>query len=272
MASPLNILMLEDQPEDAALIDGELRRAGLRFKSKRVESREQFMRELQENKPDLILSDHGLPAFDGLTALSVVQRACPEVPFVFVTGSLGEEFAIRGFENGAADYVLKHQIKDLAPAVKRALERADQRRFQKEQAAGLRRDEECYRLLVDSVKDYALYMLDPDGRVTTWNTGAQAVEGFTGEEAIGHKLDELFPAEVGRGRLEKILRTASTDGRYEEEGWRTRGDGSRYWANTVITAIRDSRGQLRGFAKVARDLTEKRQSIEALRRSELRTR
>lgn len=272
MSSPLHILMLEDQPEDAALIDDELRRAGLDFKFRRVDTRQAFVREMRENRPDLILSDHGLPAFDGMSALALAKRTCPDVPFVFVTGSIGEEFAIRGFENGADDYVLKHQIRDLAPVVRRAIQVSAQRRQEQEQQASLRRDEECYRLLVESVTDYALYMLDPTGHVSTWNAGAEAVEGFTAAQAIGRRMDELFPAELGKRRLQKILQSAASTGRHEEEGWRTRQDGSRYWANMVITAIRDERGQLRGFAKVARDLTERRNSVEALRRSELRTR
>lgn len=272
MSSSLHILMLEDQPEDAALIDDELRRGGLEFSFRRVDTREAFVRELRQNKPDLILSDHGLPSFDGMSALEVARRACPDVPFIFVTGSLGEEFAIRGFENGATDYVLKHNIRDLAPAVRRAVEISDQRRNEREQQATLRRDEECYRMLVESVKDYSLYMLEPTGQVATWNAGAESLEGFAAGEAIGRRLDELFPAELANGRFEKILRTATSTGRHEEEGWRTRRDGRRYWANTVITAIRDERGQLRGFAKVARDLTERRNYIEALQRGELRMR
>jgi len=272
MQSPLHILMLEDQPEDAALIENELRRAGIRFEACRVDTRDAFLRSIEDSKPDLILSDHGLPAFDGLAALTVARRRCPEVPFVFVTGALGEEFAIRIFEGGATDYVLKHHIGELAPAVRRALRWAREQRRAHEHQVEIQRNEECYRLLVESVRDYALYMLDTNGRVTTWNSGAELVEGFRSRDAVGKSLHELFPDEMPQEKLDRILHTASALGKYEEESWRTRRDGTRYWSNVVFTAIRDADGRLRGFAKVARDLTERRQYVDALRRSELRTR
>src|ERR1041385_3800713 len=120
MEKPLRILMLEDHPEDACLTKEALRKGGLRFSFTRVETKEDFVRQLDEKKPDVILSDHGLPAFDGVSALRLAKEKCPDVPVVFVTGALGEEFAIRTFENGASDYVLKHRLSELAPAVQRA--------------------------------------------------------------------------------------------------------------------------------------------------------
>jgi PAS domain S-box-containing protein len=226
MQSPLHILMLEDQPADAALINDELRRAGFRFESHRVDTKEAFLRGIEQRKPDVILSDHGLPSFDGMTALMHARRRCPDVPFIFVTGAFGESFAIKMFESGASDYVLKDHLHDLAPVLKRALRRARQRRAEEKEIAGLQRNHEHYRLLVDSVKDYALYMLDPTGKVTTWNAGAEQVEGFTAGEAIGKRLSDLFPNEVSEEELKKILGTAAEEGRFEAEGWRTRKDGS----------------------------------------------
>jgi PAS domain S-box-containing protein len=272
MHGALHILMLEDQPEDAALIHDELRRSGLRFDAKRVDTRDAFLQEIEQHKPDIILSDHGLPAFDGLSALTLARKKCPEVPFVFVTGAMGEEFAIRIFENGATDYVLKHHMDELAPAIRRAIRRAQRERLSHERIERLERNVEFYRLLVDSVRDYALYMVDAKGRVLTWNTGAQLIEGYTAEEAIGKRLDELFPTDLPPARLREILATAERDGRIATETWRMRRDGSKYWADVVLTAIRDQHGTLRGFARVARDLTERRQTMEAIRRSELRTR
>src|SRR5215207_6565880 len=112
--------MLEDRPEDAVLVKEELRRGGLRFAFERVDSRSGFLEQLQRAEPDVILSDHGLPQFDGFSALRIAKQKCPDTPFVFVTSALGEEFAIRMFENGASDYVLKHHLSDLVPAVQRA--------------------------------------------------------------------------------------------------------------------------------------------------------
>src|SRR6266481_1957010 len=110
------------------MINHELRKGGLLFRAKRVETKEDFMHQLEEYPPDLILSDHGLPSFDGFTALALAGDKCPDVPFIFVTSALGEELTIATFESGATDYVLKHRLSNLAPAVQRALREAEERR------------------------------------------------------------------------------------------------------------------------------------------------
>jgi PAS domain S-box-containing protein len=132
----------------------------------------------------------------------------------------------------------------------------------------LRESEERFRLLVDSVKDYAISMLDPEGRVVSWNQGAERIRGYTAEEMIGESCARFFlPEDVAAGRPQALLARAAAEGRCEDEGWRVRKDGARYWADVVITALRDEDGKLRGFSNVARDMTERRRAEEALRRS-----
>jgi PAS domain S-box-containing protein len=127
------------------------------------------------------------------------------------------------------------------------------------------------RLLVDSVIDYALFMLDPSGHVATWNPGAQKIKGYTAEEIIGQHFSRFYPAEdIAAGKPARELEIAREVGRVEDEGWRLRKDGSRFWANVVITALRDHTGTLRGFGKVTRDLTVKRAAEEELRQAEER--
>jgi PAS domain S-box-containing protein len=126
-------------------------------------------------------------------------------------------------------------------------------------------NEQDYRLLVDSVKDYAIIMLDPEGRVATWNEGAQRIKGYRPEEIIGQHFSIFYPKEdVESGKTEKELKAVTSEGRFEDESWRVRKDGSRFWANVVVTALRDKDGVLRGFGKVTRDLTERKQAEEAL--------
>jgi len=126
-------------------------------------------------------------------------------------------------------------------------------------AEELLRAEERLRLLVDAVEDYAIFMLDPSGRVATWNIGAQRINGYAASEIIGQHFSRFrLPEDVRAGRCEKELETAARDGRLEEEGWRVRKDGSTFWASVVLTAIHGSTGGLVGFAKVTRDLTERR--------------
>ena len=127
----------------------------------------------------------------------------------------------------------------------------------------LRESETRFRLLVERVRDYAIFMLDPTGHIATWNTGAQQIKGYTADEAIGKHFSMFYPPEdIADGKTERELEIASRTGQYAEEGWRLRKDGSRFWASVVITAVRDTDGSLVGFAKVTRDLTERRLADE----------
>jgi PAS domain S-box-containing protein len=147
-----------------------------------------------------------------------------------------------------------------------------------QRVAALRASEERFRLLVDGTRDYALFVLDPSGRVASWNPGAQRIKQYRAEEIVGQHFSRFYIAEdIEAGKPEKALRAAEAEGRYEEEGWRLRKDGSRFWANVIITALRDDGGRLRGFSKILRDMTERKaaqvllqQQAEALREADRR--
>lgn len=126
-----------------------------------------------------------------------------------------------------------------------------------------------YRLLVDAITDYAIYLLDPDGLVSSWNAGAQRFKGYTEEEILGEHFSRFYTAEDNAaGTPAKALATAETVGRFEAKGWRVRKDGERFWAHVIIDAIRDQHGQLVGFAKITRDLSERKIAEQVLKRSE----
>ncbi len=126
--------------------------------------------------------------------------------------------------------------------------------------------EERFRLFVSAVVDYAIFMLDPGGIVISWNEGAQRIKGYSADEIIGQHFSILYPAEDrANGKPDRALATAERNGRYLEEGWRVRKDGSRFWASVVITALRDGSGHLRGFGKVTRDITEKHDDEQRFR-------
>ncbi|MBN1238628.1 MAG: PAS domain S-box protein [Gammaproteobacteria bacterium] len=138
---------------------------------------------------------------------------------------------------------------------------------------GFEVSDRMFRLLVQSVRDYAIFMLDASGHVVTWNEGAEAIKGYTRDEIVGSHFSRFYPQEeVERGWPDYELEQAAAIGRFEDESWRVRKDGSRFWANVIITALRDEDGRLVGFSKVTRDLTEKRQQAEQLRISEERFR
>jgi PAS domain S-box-containing protein len=130
----------------------------------------------------------------------------------------------------------------------------------------LRQSEEVFRLLVASVKDYAIFLLDPEGHITTWNAGAQRIKGYAPEEIIGRHFSAFYPEEDKLDQKpERELEIAKQYGSVEDEGWRLRKDGTRFWANVVITAVHDEHGKLRGFAKVTRDMTERKRAEEMQR-------
>ncbi|MGI9073696.1 MAG: ATP-binding protein [Bryobacteraceae bacterium] len=129
----------------------------------------------------------------------------------------------------------------------------------------LRQTTDLLRLLVESVKDYAIFLLDPNGVILTWSSGAERLKGWTAEEIIGKPFFSLYPPEdLANGKTELELIVAAKEGRYEDYGWRVRKDGSRFWANVIITSLRDKDGALRGFGKVTRDLTERRRAEQLL--------
>jgi PAS domain S-box-containing protein len=131
----------------------------------------------------------------------------------------------------------------------------------------LRQSEERFRLLVHSVQDYAIFMLDPEGRVASWNAGAERIKGYTSEEILGRSFTTFYPPEVvATGFPHKELEAAARHGRFEDENWRVRKDGSRFWANVVFTALRDASGRIVGFTKVTRDLTARREAEAQARR------
>lgn len=138
---------------------------------------------------------------------------------------------------------------------------SEQHKARRKAEAALAASEEQFRMLVSGVKDYAIFLMDPTGHVMTWNTGAERIKGYRAEEIVGRHFSTFYPPEdQALGKTEVELQIAADTGVYEEEGWRVRKDGSRFWANVVITALYDEEGKLRGFGKVTRDITERRET------------
>lgn len=131
----------------------------------------------------------------------------------------------------------------------------------------LHHSEERFRLLVENVQDYAIFMLDAEGYINSWNRGAERIKGYTASEIIGHHFSVFYPVEdIEACKPEHGLRIAAAEGRFENEGWRLRKDGSRFWANVIITALRDEAGHVSGYAKVTRDMTNRKEYEDSLRR------
>jgi PAS domain S-box-containing protein len=131
----------------------------------------------------------------------------------------------------------------------------------------LRESEERYRMLLDGIQDYAIFMMDPRGQILSWNVGAELVKGYSASEIIGQNFSCFFPIEdIEKGRPEEILRLTFASGRHEEQGMRVRKDGSRFFASLTFTALRDQAGNLRGFSEFSHDLTESKESAAKYRK------
>ncbi len=208
----LRILILEDNASDVVLINRELRQSGLAFRSIRVETREGFIRELEEDPPDLIFSDHGLPTFNGFAALALAQQKCPEIPFIFVTGSAQEEMAVETFKKGATDFVLKGRLSNLAPAVQRALQLVEERARRREAEQALQKSEERYRQLVELCPDALL--VQSDDHIVFANTAAARLLGADSvEQLIGKPLKEIIRPdywEMMQRRLRQLREEGTT--------------------------------------------------------------
>ena len=262
----IHVLILEDVPADAELMLHELRRGGFNPDWKRVDTETEYLAHLDESL-DVILADYRLPQFDALGALYHLKESGLDIPFIIVSGAISEEAAVGCMKQGAADYVLKDRMARLGQAVARALEEKQQRSAKEQAEKALRESEEHFRLLVEGGKDYAIIMLDPDGHVVSWNPGAERIHGYRAEEILGQHFSIFhLPEDIGRGKPETELELGATQGRCEDQGWRLRKDGTRFWADVVITALHQPSGELRGFSKVTRDITERKRTEEALAR------
>jgi PAS domain S-box-containing protein len=203
--------MVEDVVHDATLVEHTLKDGGFDFTLKRVDTEGDFIHQLERFRPSVILSDHGLPAFDGFTALSLAQKKSPDVPFIFVTGSLGEEMTIKALKSGATDFILKHRLGTLPPAIHRALRQAEFRLQRKKAEEALLSSEERYRSLVELSPD-ALFVEIGDRIVFINSAGVKLLGASSPDQIVGRPVQEFVHAEDW-STAHKRLRQLREDGK-----------------------------------------------------------
>ena len=253
----LRVLLVEHMPADAERILRELRDAGIELTARRVASEATLVTQLEMFSPDIVLSDFGL---GGMQALAVVRKHRPEIPFVFVSGTIGEESAAAAIRGGARDYVFKENLLRLPHAVRRALQEAAERSAREAAEQALRRSEAKNRLLARLVEQSsdAIFSTDLNGIVTSWNAGAARLYGYRAEEAIGRSICLLDLASAGDAEFETVLaRIRDPRPRAVETQNRTKA-GELRDVSISTAPLFDPHGAHVGEMTVARDVTERR--------------
>ncbi|MHB8909384.1 MAG: diguanylate cyclase domain-containing protein [Syntrophales bacterium] len=302
MEKTLRILILEDVATDAELIEEELRYAGIAFSAKRVSTKKAYLDELDNSCPDLILSDYNLPQYDGELALRAAKSRCPDVPFILVTGAIGEELAIDIFTQGANDYVMKGKLQRLVPAVQRALAEAAERRARKDAEEALRkahaelevtvekrtaelqkeiaerrRTEEALknersflRKVIDTVPS-TIFVKDSGGHYLLVNKAMARFFGTTPEEMVGktdREFDFLLPAKQLHHRPQEDREAGEGQFEVRMETKVAGIDRQLHWFTTVKAPLLDENGSHREELFVATEITKDKQAEDLLRQSE----
>jgi|GEM_PF-209352 len=257
-----NILLVDDNPANLlalrAILDDPI------YDIVEVRSGEEALVRLKIQEFAVVLLDVRMPGLSGFETARIIRadERSRHTPIIFLTADDIDQSKIdEGYALGAVDFF----VKPLSPKAVQAKVRGFAHLFQEKQQA--RHDADQLRLLVQGTKDYAIFLLDSQGHVATWNTGAERIKQYTAEQIIGQHFSNFYPQDaIDRGWPAHELKVAAAEGRFEDEGWRIRKDSSRFWANVVITALRDEQGQLRGFSNVTRDLTERKRAEENDRR------
>jgi PAS domain S-box-containing protein len=261
-----NILVVDDDQKTLLAMEALLSGPGRKIIT--AASGREALRHLLHHEVALILLDVRMPDIDGFEAAALIRQRerLRHIPIIFLSAiDTLEEDVYRGVASGAVDYLFKPVVPQVLQAkVSIFVELFRINEHLKQQA--VRKSEEQFRLVIESLQDYAVFTMDPEGRITTWNQGAQRIKGFQSAEIIGQPVARLYtPEDQANGLPQHALVRAAAENHYEEDAWRVRKDGSRFWANTIITALRDEQGNLVGFSKVTRDLTERKQAEERFR-------
>jgi len=267
----LRILILEDVPMDAELVEYELERARVLFVSRRVDNRSAFLQELEGFEPHIILSDYTLPQFDGMTALSLARERAPSIPFLIVTGSVNEETAVGCMKAGATDYLLKSNLARIGPAIQAAMERERAQAEKSRAEAALAASERRFRSLVQNSSDLVT-IVAPDGTILYASDSAERIVGYAPAQLVGTSLlDYLAEPDVEpvQALLQQGNGTRSAAG--PVEFCLRRQDGTPVWLETVGTNLLTD-ATIRGIVLNSRDVSERKRADHALRESEERYR
>ncbi len=254
MSDTLRVLIIEDSVDDTFFIVRELQRGGFNVDFERVETAAGMQAALEGRVWDLIISDYAMPPFGGSAALALYLQSGLDVPFLMVSGAMGEERAIEMLKAGAHNYVMKDNLARLAPAVRQELEAAQQRRIRKQMEASTAYLASIVRSCNDAIVGKTL-----EGTVVSWNAGAERLYGYSALEMIGRSISVVLPR-YRPEELPELLERIRRGERVEDyETVRIRKDGKAIEVSLTISPIKDNQARVIGASTVARDITRRKQ-------------
>ncbi|TFY98345.1 hybrid sensor histidine kinase/response regulator [Ramlibacter humi] len=263
---PLKVLLLEDSRFDAELLREELLASYPQAMLEVVRDEPGFIGALASTGWDLILSDFELPGFTGEQALAEARVKSPRVPFIFVSGVIGEDNAVEMLKRGATDYVSKNRLARLPLVIDRALREVAQRQGRESAQVQLREANAVFARVVDSLRNYAVVLMDARGVIRSWNQAARDIFGYEAGEVIGRSATMLFTPEDREARVfEREMAQSLDKGKADDNRWMMRRDGLRLWAEGVVMPLYSDSKSHSGFSKIVRDATSDYRDAEALR-------
>ncbi len=262
-ADQLRVLLVEDSPFDAELLVRELQRFGYAPAWERVDTPEALQAALVRQPWDLVLADYAMPRFSGLDALELVNSSGLELPFILVSGTIGEEIAVSAMRSGAYDYLLKDRLTRLGAAVRRGLQEAEQRRAR-------RQAEERLRLLFHAVEQSpaVIAITDATGNIEYVNPRFTALTGYTLDMVRGQNSRILKSEHTPPAEYTRLWQTIAAGGEWRGELANRKRNGELFWESAAISPVRDDAGRITHFIKVAEDITERKRTEESLRKLE----
>src|SRR5258706_11190746 len=267
MGRPLRVLIIEDSEEDTQLLLRELQRGGYEVEFERVESAEAMQSALSQKNWDLILSDYSLPTFSAPKALEVLKASSLDLPFIIVSGTIGEEIAVAALKAGANDFLVKGKFARLGPAIERELREAEIHRDRKQVEEQIKYHARLLRHINDAV-----IATDDRFRITAWNRAAERIYGWTAAEVMGRSADEILTSRLDEEQRAEAQELLKESGSFRSERIHSRKNGQLVYVEVNTIALTDQRGMITGYVSVNRDITERKRAEETVQQMQDRFR
>lgn len=262
MSIPLRVLIVEDSEDDAALLERELRRGGYELVSKRVETAKAMSAELKRNDYDVIVSDYVMPKFSGLEAFKVLKDSGLDLPFIVISGKIGEDTAVEAMKAGAHDYIMKENLARLVPAIQRELKEAAVRRERRLVQEALQKQAQ----IIDQIHE-SVVSTDLDGYVTSWNKGAERLFGYTAKQALGKHISFVYPQDEHQFLEQQVIEPLKEKGEHAVEARVQKKSGEDFFIHLSLSLLRDSDGSVTGMIGYSMDITERKRAEDMLRQT-----